>query len=561
MHTLLQLISSIAAPLGLYTLYLLLSTIQSRITSRIKDLPGPPSKHWFWGNLKELNKGDATVLHEKWVEEYGRTMKYQVLLGHERLFTMDTKALNHILMNHKLYQKREVARYHLGRILGKGVLVTEGDTHDLQRKIMNPAFGPSQIRELTEIFVDKSVELRDVWSTRIANTQDGVVKINVLSSLSKMTLDVIGLAGFNYRFNAMKDKENGGSDELSKAFSVIFGDKDGEKIRIWGIIQSMVPFLRILPSQDPPEFKEAKETMARIGRKLLRESKEFLQGTGIGGKEIGEGKVKTGNWNSSQRDLLSLLVKSNMNGGEQGQRMSDEDVLAQVPTFLVAGHETTSTATAWALFALSKNPSIQHKLREELYTMVTDNPSMDQLNSLVYLDQVVRETLRVHAPVPVSMRVAMEDDVIPLGEGFVDKKGVKRDRIWVQKGQTIFIPILALNRDKSLWGEDSMEFKPERWDAIPSAVSSIPGVWGNMLTFLGGGRACVGYRFSLVEMKSLLFILLRSFEFELAVPVEDIVSRSGVVQRPMLKSNSKSEMESGGGGGSQLPLLVKLYEP
>lgn len=63
----------------------------------------------------------------------------------------------------------------------------------------------------------------------------------------------------------------------------------------------------------------------------------------------------------------------------------------------------------------------------------------------------------------------------------------------------VMIPILAMNRSKELWGEDSFEFKPERWEKPPEAISSIPGVWGHMMTFIGGPRACIGYRFSLVE--------------------------------------------------------------
>ncbi|KAJ4473128.1 cytochrome P450 [Lentinula aciculospora] len=538
MHILLRLLGSIAAPPILYGLYHLFKIIQFRSNSQMKDLPGPPSKHWLWGNLKEIIDSDAGVLHEKWVAEYGTTMKYKMLFGRERLFTMDTKALNHILMNHYIYQKPEVARYNLSQILGEGVLSTEEDKHKLQRKIMNPAFGPSQIRELTEIFVSKSVELRDVWASQIAPVESGIVRIDVLSSLSKMTLDVIGLAGFNYKFNALKD--NGESNELNKAFSVMFGDPDAQKIRTWPLAQALIPSLRSLPSQDPPGFKEAKKTMSRIGRDLLRESKASLQGTG----------EKAENWNS--RDLLSLLVRSNMSSGDPSQRMSDEDVLAQVPTFLVAGHETTSTATTWALFALVQNLNVQRILREELYTLSTENPSMDELNSLPYLDKVVRETLRVHSPVPGTMRVAVQDDVIPLGKPIVDEKGVTRDSISVQKGQTFFIPILAINRDKTLWGEDAMEFKPERWDNLPASVSSIPGVWGNMLTFLGGAKACIGYRFSLIEMKALLFILIRSFEFELAVAPDDVIARTSVVQRPRLKS----EVDV----GSQLPLLVRLYQ-
>jgi cytochrome P450 len=85
----------------------------------------------------------------------------------------------------------------------------------------------------------------------------------------------------------------------------------------------------------------------------------------------------------------------------------------------------------------------------------------------------------------------------------------------VMKGQIVHIPIMPINRDTSLWGEDAEKFKwvllslfvpylniicsPERWSNLPEAVHGIPGVWAHQLTFLGGPRACIGYRFSLVE--------------------------------------------------------------
>jgi len=115
----------------------------------------------------------------------------------KRLYTIDTKAINHVLMNDYLYEKPEPARYNLSQVVGPGILIVEGDKHKQQRRIMNPAFGPAQIRELTEIFVEKSLQLRDVWE---AETQKagGTGRIDVLSWLSRMTLDVIGLAGMFY---------------------------------------------------------------------------------------------------------------------------------------------------------------------------------------------------------------------------------------------------------------------------------------------------------------------------------------------------------------------------
>jgi len=232
----------------------------------------------------------------------------------------------------------------------------------------------------------------------------------------------------------------------------------------------------------------------------------------------------------------------------ESQRMSDEDVLAQVPTFLVAGHETTSTATTWALYALSLNKEVQAKLRKELSSISTDNPSMDELNSLPYLDAVVRETLRIHTPVPSTIRVAVQDDILPLGTPFTDTNGQIHHEVIVKKGQTMIIPILALNRLRTIWGEDSMEFKPERWESVPEGAGAIPGVWGNVLTFLGGPRACIGYRFSLVETKALLFTLIRAFEFELAVPAKDIIKKTGIVQRPIVVTEPEK---------NQMPLLLK----
>jgi cytochrome P450 len=89
----------------------------------------------------------------------------------------------------------------------------------------------------------------------------------------------------------------------------------------------------------------------------------------------------------------------------------------------------SSVATTWALFALTQNRDSQDKLRAELTSVSTDNPTMDELNSLPYLDAVVRETLRVHAPVPTTMRVAKRDDVVPLSEPYTDKKGRKHHTI------------------------------------------------------------------------------------------------------------------------------------
>jgi cytochrome P450 len=88
-----------------------------------------------------------------------------------------------------------------------------------------------------------------------------------------------------------------------------------------------------------------------------------------------------------------------------------------------------SSATTWALFALAKDLTIQTKLRNELLVVSTDNPTMEELHALPYLDAVVRETMRVYSPVPGTVRIAMKDDILPLNVPFVDRKGILRDSI------------------------------------------------------------------------------------------------------------------------------------
>ncbi|TCD65211.1 hypothetical protein EIP91_002958 [Steccherinum ochraceum] len=407
---------------------------------------------------------------------------------------------------------------------------------------MNPAFGPAQIQELTEIFLEKALKLRDQWQLDI-DRNEGPTRIDVLFGLSRMTLDAIGVAGFNYDFDALAD---GKPNELNTAFKTIFSSEIG--LPVFTILRAFIPPLRVIPTSRSIKKAAAMKVMRRIGMELIQEKKaailaEKSRASGVEKKDV------------RGRDILSLLIKANMSTDiPESQKLSDEDVLAQIPTFIVAGHETTSTAVTWTLYSLTQAPRVQVKLRDELLSVRTEKPSMDELNALPYLDMVVKEVLRVHAPVATSQRVAEKDDEIPCGKPYKDRNGVEQNTVRVAKGDTVMIPIQAINRDKAFWGEESFEFKPERWENLPEATAGIPGVWGHMLTFLGGPRACIGYRFSLIEMKAMMFTLIRAFEYELAVDPKDLIKKTAmIVQRPLVLS----ELES----GSQMPLIVKPYRP
>jgi hypothetical protein len=141
------------------------------------------------------------------------------------------------------YQKPEAGRQNLGRVVGEGVLIAEGDVHRRQRRVMNPGFGPAQIRELTPIFLQKAEQLRDAW-LREAGKTGGTqpVRLDALSWLSRTTLDIIGLAGFDYSFDSLDGGNN--KNELNEAFATMF--RASESARILSLFITRIPLLRFI---------------------------------------------------------------------------------------------------------------------------------------------------------------------------------------------------------------------------------------------------------------------------------------------------------------------------
>ncbi|KAI0046332.1 cytochrome P450 [Auriscalpium vulgare] len=507
----------------------------------LQQLPGPPSEHWFYGNFKQIDEDEmiATPTWHGWLKTYGKVFKVHSLGGGAMLIPADTRAVAHILSQATDYPKPERLRYMLGRLLGHGPFASSCDQHKRQRRVMNPAFGPAQMRDITSIFVEKSNEAATEASVLPSESTDNDprVTIEVLGWLNKMTFDVIGLAGFNYDFHALDTSLP--PTELDQALRTLFAVFHPD-VNILVLLQLLFPITRWIPTPRARRINAALETMRRAGAKLLEAGKAT---------EREKQQLTDESVDGNGRDLLSLLVKANMaSDAREGARMTDSEVLAQIPTFLFAGHETTSNAVTWALYALARHVPAQDFLRASLPPPPAEGVTMEFLNELVQLDWVVRETMRLHPPVPGTSRMATCADVIPTAEEWVDAHGVRRSGIPVAPGDEILIPIFLLNQSPEIWGPDALEFKPERWREIPEAARAIPGVWGNNLSFLGGPRACIGYRFAVVEMKALLYTLVRAFRFTMAVPEEAVGAKSFLVSSPHLREKMKD--------GPQLPLRV-----
>lgn len=180
--------------------------------------------------------------------------------------------------------------------------------------------------------------------------------------------------------------------------------------------------------------------------------------------------------------------------GPEEDRLSEEELVAQMTIFLLAGTETTSSALTWILHLLALHPDVQDKLRNELKEAHENNDELshDQLLSLPFLEAVCRETLRLYAPVPGVMRTTRRDVILPLSAAIQDVNGRKVHQIFVPENTNVFLHIHNLNRDPSIWGLDAVEWKPERWLApLPQSVAdaNVQGIYANTMTFTGG--ACL----------------------------------------------------------------------
>ncbi|CAG8488177.1 18796_t:CDS:2 [Rhizophagus irregularis] len=297
-----------------------------------------------------------------------------------------------------------------------------------------------QRKMMTPTFTHGNIKEMVPTFIRVASTLKGLIEkeinqgnsnINLSPYISKTTLDIIGLVGFSYEFNSLTS-----SNELAAAYESLFN----KQLSILQIAVMMaatyIPIIKDISTAMDVNFKNACEVISRVSRQLIM-------------------------------------------------------------TFLMAGHETTSIAISWALYLLAQHPHEQDKLREELVKAFPDksnfNPTYDEINSLEYLNCVIKENLRLIPPVPVVSRFNVKDEVF--GEYMIPKT---------------LIGTSVLQRSTELWGPTAENFDPKRWlDPSTTNAANL-----NYLPFLNGPRGCIGNKVALAEAKIILGMLIRNFVFQ-----------------------------------------------
>jgi cytochrome P450 len=448
-------------------------------------------------------------------------IRYLGILNSERLLVASPKGLGEILTT-KSYDWRKPARVtrSIGRILGVGVLLAEGEEHKQQRKNLMPAFAFRHVKDLYPVFWSKSREAVQAMTEQIQadagklkpnDKTAGVEKSPIAADqavmevggwASRATLDIIGVAGLGKDFRAIADPHT----DLYRTYSVVF--KPSRQAQVLGLLQLFFPswLVQRLPIKRNGEIEAAAGLIRETCRELIRVKKDKLDR-----KEL------------TDVDILSVALES---GG-----FTEENLIDQLMTFLAAGHETTATAMTWAIYLLSVHPEMQTRLRAEVrkhLPSVDDEKGVSSLDidHMPYLNAICMEVLRYFPPVPMTLREAAVDTVL-CGQH-------------IPKGTKAFLAAWATNKDKSLWGEDAGRFNPERWmpDESGNARATSGGASTNYanLTFLHGPRSCIGQAFARAEFACLLAAWVGRFEFELndvkEMEEKNLVIKAGITTRP-----------------------------
>ncbi|PIL34233.1 cytochrome P450 [Ganoderma sinense ZZ0214-1] len=402
----------------------------------------------------------------------------------------------------------------LSLLLGPGLLGTLGHQHKRQRKMLNPVFSVKHLREMTPIFYDVIHRTRDAVMQRVIDSgHKNGIELDMLSWSGRTTLEVLGQAGLGVSFDPLtEDRPNAFADAVKDFFPQL-----SRLVALRGIISIAVKIgsrafrrwvVERMPFDNVQQLKCIADTLHNRSVEIFNERKAALESGDEAIKhQIGEG-----------RDIMSILVRENMRASES-DKLPDEELIAQGSTTVLAGMDTTANSLARVLRLLADHPQIQDKLRQEIIQAVESEGEggtleFDKVMALPYLEAICRETVRY--PGVTALFRTKKDMVLPLSEPIRMRDGTMVDAIPIPKGTEVLPNVIAANCNPALWGPDASEWRPERWlEPIPRAVEEahIPGVYSHLMTFIGGNKSCIGFKFAQIEFKMVLLILLQHFEF------------------------------------------------
>ncbi|KAI8976580.1 cytochrome P450 [Trametes punicea] len=507
--------------------------LSDRKRQDIHRLPCAPreSAHWLWGHELAVFQGEANEMYTKWAARCGPFYRIKGALFHpDIIVAADHAAVQYIFQNCYDYVKSPAFRPPVANILGKGLVWAEGDEHRTQRRILSPAFSSEAVKGMADDISECSEKLESRLTNHVLSA-GGAATVNITDYTSTCTLDIIGRVAFGHDFKSGQSTE-------AKEIHASWDGHVNSGLQFGGFIGMLVmralPFVTLVLTKLPIEAIRAGGRIREITTKLSMRL------------------IESGTVSDKGRDIMSILLKAErarVRGGDpKSAGLTTEQIVDNISTLMMVGHETTAGTLSFTLLELARHPDIQQRLREEIRTLGREL-RYDDVQRLEFLDAVVKEGLRLHPASPQTERVALRDDVIPLSTPIVTPTGEKLTSVRVRAGQVFHIPFATMQVNPSVWGPDAAEFNPARW-VTPGGVpplSELPHGWSGLVAFCDGPRNCIGYRLAVFEFKVILATLVRSLEFR--ETTAHVVRKISPTLQPVVD-----------GKGGLLPLHVTLVQ-
>jgi cytochrome P450 len=348
------------------------------------------------------------------------------------------------------------------RLLGVGLLTSEGELHLRQRRLVQPAFHRQRMAAYGQVMASYAAQTVDRWQTLGTGAA-----VDMSQEMMRLTLGIVGKALFD------ADVE-GEAAEIGQALTEA----------LHAVNRLLLPGGELAEKLPLSANQRAEQALQRLNATVYR----IIAERRTNGEDRG--------------DLLSMLLEAA--DEESGQQMSDEQVRDEAMTLFLAGHETTANALTWTWYLLAQNPAEERQLHHELDRVLAGRlPTVDDLPHLPYTRMVLSESMRLYPPAYVIGRQAVERYDV-------------RDYV-IEPGSTVFVSPFVMQRDPRYWF-DFERFDPNRW--TPEAMARRPKF--SYFPFSAGPRNCIGEGFAWTEGILALATLTQRWQARLVLghPVE-----------------------------------------
>jgi cytochrome P450 len=419
-----------------------------------RSIPGPKELP-FVGSVHRRFRSPLAFF-ESLKHDHGDAARFSLFSERFVLFS-DPALVNEVLVTKQHSFRKGRALEGARHFLGNSLLVSEGEEHTHQRRLIQPAFHRGRIAGYAQVMAERARQ----WTE--ARREDEELDLAV--EMNRLTLAVVGETLFGSQVDA-------DAHAVAESLTVVIENFSRMLLPFWKLIQ------RLPTTSNRRLFQAQRRLDETIFRLISTRRRE--------GRDHG--------------DLLSMLLAAEDAENPQ-KRLTDSEVRDQAMTLFLAGHETTANALAWTWHLLSQHEEVRVQMKAEIDAVLGPDrlPGLDDTARLPYTRAVLSESMRLFPPVWVIGRRALEN--VTIGEYEVPRRTI------------VITSQYVIHRDERFWPRAG-EFQPERWldEQVQAARPKFA-----YFPFGGGGRICIGDAFAWTEGIILLAVMARRWRFE-AVP-------------------------------------------